>query len=848
MSLTAEESLTSALTKLARTPRLLVCCDYDGTLAPIVEDPTRAHALPEAIAALRSLTSLPATDVAVISGRSLRDLAAFTRLPGEVHLVGSHGTEFDLDFDRGLPTADKRLLLRVRQEVTTQVAGVAGVRLEVKPASVAVHVRRTTPPDGLALVERLKNGVGTWRGVHIKEGKKVIELSVVPGDKGLAMRRLQHDLAASATVFIGDDIGDEAAFALLRGGDVSIKVGRGPSVAKHRIGTPMQVAVLLARLHQERRAWLTGGHAEPIEEHSLISDGATMGLISPAGDVCWLSCPEEDGSATFAAILGDDAAGVFRVRPVHGRQVLSQSYLPRTMILRTRFAGLQVVDYLDHGRGPIAGRTVSRLFRVVSGSEPTEVHFAPRPDFGQATVRLERSSEGLLVFGGPEPMCLRSPGVSWDIREQGRHEHATATFTPGDREVVLELRLGTHDLTDADQTEREIRAMSQSESVAWARQLKLPGVAAESVVRSALSLRALTHPETGVPLAAATLGLPEWLGGVRNWDYRYVWIRDAALTVDALLDLGATTETDEYISWVGDLVAAAGNADQLRPMYTVHGQHVPVEAAVEELPGYAGSRPVRLGNAAHSQLQLDVYGALCYSIAHRAAVRGNATEAELSLLGSCVAAVSHHWHEPDHGIWEIRDVPRHHTHSKMMCWVAVDAAIRTFTLAGAVPDDWQLLADQIALEVRKLGWSEAQGAYVTAYDLAEADAAVLQPLVLGFPAEAGQLEATVRFVETQLRRGQFVYRYRYDDGLPGDEGAMHICAAWLIEAYVAIGWRDDAEDLLAGMLSCTGRTGLLSEQVDPSDGRGLGNHPQAFSHTGLIKAAIAVAKARETGS
>ena len=843
--LSVDPLLDSALLQIARTPRLLVCCDYDGTLAPIVADQTAAYPLPEAVAALRTLSALPATMVAVISGRALRDLAALSRLPAEVHLVGSHGTEFDLGFVRTLEPDQRALRARLLEWLTEVTDRVPGANLEVKPAGVAVHMRNCSDDDAAALHAKLEQGPALWKGIDVKRGKKLLEFSVIAGNKGSAIDILRHEFAASATLFLGDDITDEAGFARLGGIDVGVKVGEGESIASFRLSDPTAVVLVLARLREERWRWFTGGHAQPIEEHALLADGAALALVSPNASICWMCHPGPDGSAVFASLVGDESSGHFTVSPQHGGQPLAQLYLPGTMSVRTRFAGLNVQDYLDTGQGPLAdGTPVTRLIRTLSGTAVAEVVFAPRPEFGMASVSLEAVAEGVIVHGGSEPMVLRSPGVSWDIRGVVGRQEAVALIDPRGGDVVLELRLGTADLSESKVSESDARQASEKYWTSWVSGLTLPEYGREAVARSALTLRALCHRPSGGILAAATMGLPEWVGGIRNWDYRYVWIRDAALTARTLLALGSAEETDAYLAWLHQVVSAATHPENLHPLYMLSGSILPPEAVLDLFPGYAGSRPVRIGNAAQGQVQLDVLGTVCDLVAARARVRGGTIDSEMWLVQACVEVVARRWQEPDHGIWEIRDVPRHHVHSKMMCWIAVDRGIEIFKAYGEVPDAWPILRSAIEADVQANGWDHDIGGFISAYDRREVDAAVLQALVYGFPASEEQIAGTIRAVEAKLRRGSTVYRYRYNDGLPGDEGAMHICAAWLIEAYMLVGQVDDAKELFAGMVAAMGRTGLLSEQVDPRDLRGLGNHPQAYSHSGVAFAAIALDRAR----
>ena len=461
-----------------------------------------------------------------------------------------------------------------------------------------------------------------------------------------------------------------------------------------------------------------------------------------------------------------------------------------------------------------------------------------------ASVSLEAVADGVIVHGGSEPIVLRSPGVLWEIRGVVGRQEAVALIDPRGGDVVLELRLGTTDLNEGKISEPDAREASEKYWSSWVSGLTLPEYGREAVARSALTLRALCHRPSGGILAAATMGLPEWVGGIRNWDYRYVWIRDAALTARTLLALGSEEETDAYLAWLHQVVSAASNPENLHPLYMLSGSILPPEAVLDLFPGYAGSRPVRIGNAAQGQVQLDVLGTVCDLVAARTRVRGKTIESEMWLVQACVEVVARRWQEPDHGIWEIRDVPRHHVHSKMMCWIAVDRGIEIFQAHGQVPEAWPILRSAIEADVQANGWDHEIGGFISAYDRREVDAAVLQAIVYGFPATPEQIAGTIRAVEAKLRRGSTVYRYRYNDGLPGDEGAMHICAAWLIEAYMLVDQIDDAQELFAGMVAAMGRTGLLSEQVDPRDLRGLGNHPQAYSHSGVAFAAIALDRAR----
>jgi len=828
---------------IARTPSLLVCCDYDGTLAPIVEDPRSAIPLPEAVGGLRALSQLPSTTAAVVSGRALRDLAALSRLPSEIHLVGSHGSEFDLDFARDLTTDQSALLGQIDQTCRQLIRDVPGAHLEHKPASVAVHVRAVEDEQGGALLDEVERLAGVLPGVQVRHGKKVLELSVVHSDKAEAVSLLRHRLGASAVLFIGDDLTDESVFADLTGPDLGVKVGEGDTAAGYRVSDPHAVAVLLADVLAERQRWLLGGHAHPIEDYTLLSDGRTVALLSERGGIDWMCAPDPDSPALFAGLLADATAGHFTILPVHGEPPLSTTYVPDTMTARTRWAGLELIDYLDGG--PRLERDDScavRLVRVLSGRQPARVEFVPRPQFSAVPVTIKVVPGGLAVQGASDAICLAAPGVEWTISDGIGGQTATAVIDASASPVVLELRYGTDDVSD--ECAGRARSVVEQSWRDWVEALDLPGVDPEWERRSALTLKGLCYSPTGGVLAAATTSLPEGVGGLRNWDYRYVWIRDAALTVRALVDLGSLAEAEAYLDWLHSVVAAASSPERLHPLYSIHGTELGPEAVLDHLPGYAGSRPVRVGNAAQGQVQLDVFGPVVALIDEVSERRGSVSDAEWDLVEDCVTAVSIRWREPDHGIWEIRDHPRHHVHSRMMCWLAADRGRRIADRRGTARPEWRTLSDDIVEDIERNGFDEELDSYVCAYDRRVADAAVLQGILEGYPASQERIAGTVAFMESQLRYAGGVYRYRYDDGLAGHEGAMHICGAWLAATYVRLGQLDDARQMLSAMFDASGVTRLLPEQIDPTDGRGLGNHPQAYSHLGALAVARELSRAR----
>jgi GH15 family glucan-1,4-alpha-glucosidase len=607
------------------------------------------------------------------------------------------------------------------------------------------------------------------------------------------------------------------------------------------VAAPLDGARVLALLLETRRAWLFGEHALPIERHSMLSNGRTVALLTPDARVSWLCHPRPDSAAIFADLVGGAPAGHFTVAPERGGIPLGQRYRPGTMTVETRWSGLTVTDWLE--APDFTGRADSTLVRSLSGHGKARLQFAPRPEFGQVPASLQPMPDGLFVLGSAEPVTLYSPGVEWEVARDAGYQtaHAVVDLTAAGGQLTCELRFGSHSLDHPTVAIAPRQAKVEQPWRDWAASLKLPGVARDLVLRSALTLRGLCHQATGSILAAATTSLPEEVGGVRNWDYRYCWIRDAAMTARALVDLGSLAEAEGFLRWVdGCVERTGGHPERLHPLYTVEGHELGAEAVIETLPGYAGSRPVRVGNLANHQLQLDVFGPVADLLLAVAGARGSIRPEQWRVLEAMVQAVQRRWHEPDHGLWEARLPPRHHVYSKVMCWMTVDRAVQVARQhTGGERPDWVELRDRIAANILEHGWHDDAGAYTVAYGDADLDASSLWIGLSGLlPDDDPRFLATVLAIEAQLRSGPVVYRYRWDDGLPGREGGFHVCTAWLIEAYLRTGRRADAEELFDQMIATAGPTGLLPEQYDPMAERGLGNHPQAYSHLGLIHCAL----------
>lgn len=843
----ANTDLGDRLDLLAQTPNLLVACDYDGTVAPIVADPMKALPLRETSVALRSLASLAQTEVAVISGRSLRDLAALSRLPAEIHLVGSHGTEFDIGFalelDPDLRAARDRLIEELRELVAAHPA----ITLEKKPASVAVHYRNLDPGAVDTVIARLEEIATLADDLTVRHGKMVCELLVVPTDKGKALTTVRANVGATAVVFLGDDVTDEDAFATLAGPDVGVKVGAGATVAPFRVDSPYEVAILLAALCARRAEWLAGAGVTAIQDHSILSDQRTAALVTPDARITWLCVPKIDSSALFAELLGGPAAGHFTVGPLDADDDPVQTYLDDSLVLQTTWNTLTVTDYLDCSDGRphrMSGRT--DLVRVLEGTGTAVIEFAPRLDFGRFPTKLETRDGGIEIVNAHDLVVLRAPAVEWEVLDHGMHQTATAVVDLDAGPVTLELRCGTASLRPdrADEVQRRDHTISFWRD--WARRLELPRVEPEMVRRSALTLKALCYGPTGAILAAATTSLPESIGGVRQWDYRYCWIRDASLSASALVRLGSIEEAMDLLDWLLRVIENSDvGTERLSPLYTVKGQSLPPEATIEELSGYAGSRPVRVGNAADHQVQLDVFGPVLELIHQLGAVDAPLSTKHWRLVEELVNAVDQRWMEPDQGIWEIRSAPRHHVNSKVMCWVTVDRAIDVAeSVFGRERPEWAELRSRIEADVLTNGWNDEVGHFTTAYDGTDIDASVLAVGLFGLiEAHDPRFAATIAAVETWLREGTTVYRYRHEDGLPGEEGGFNLMTSWLIDAKIMTGDLADAEHLFTNYLELAGPTGLIPEEVDPHTGRGLGNHPQAYSHLGLINNACNLAEA-----
>jgi GH15 family glucan-1,4-alpha-glucosidase len=581
--------------------------------------------------------------------------------------------------------------------------------------------------------------------------------------------------------------------------------------------------------------------SKPIEDYALIGDTRTAALVSRDGSIDWLCLPRFDSGACFAALVGDEENGTWSLAPQGHALAIKRAYREDSMVLETVYdleggGRVRVIDAM------LPGSATPRVLRLVTGEAgrvAMRSSMRIRFDYGQIVPWIHRSSGTVVAIAGPDALALYS-----DVELKGQDLSTVAEFWIGPGERVgfemayfasYEEQPGPSDvataLRRADVFWRE-----------WARTCTYDGPWREIVVRSLLTLKALTDARTGAVLAAPTTSLPEQLGGVRNWDYRYCWLRDATFVLVALLNAGYEEEAFAWRGWL--LRAVAGNPDQIQILYGLRGERRLPEFEAPWLRGYADSRPVRIGNAAAEQLQLDVYGEVADVMyqAHRAGLQPDTDE--WSLTKAVVAAVEKRWSEPDRGLWEVRGPCRPFVHSKVLAWVALDraiCAIEKFGLDGPA-DRWRALRDQIHAEVCAKGYDPKRETFTQSYGSEEIDASsLLIPLVGFLPPSDPRVVGTVAAVERELLVDGFVKRYTQPnidtDGLPPGEGAFYACGFWLADNYVLQKRRKDARALFERLIGTANDVGLLSEEYDCAEKRLVGNFPQAFSHVGLVNTA-----------
>jgi len=582
----------------------------------------------------------------------------------------------------------------------------------------------------------------------------------------------------------------------------------------------------------------------------------TAALVGLDGAIDWCCLPRFDSGSVFAAILDPERGGTWSVRPAV-EWTSTQRYLPRTNILETTFrtAGgvATLTDFMpvgEDGRPSSPHPEIHRQLRCTRGHVPMQMTFMPRFEYGARATRLELLRNGLFATDRTDQVLTLSSAkpVEWVVEQSG----ATARFTiekGEDRWLVL--RYDDDDIHPVDRYESARKLdITAAFWARWAAGVRYSGPFRGMVKRSALVLKLLTHAETGAIIAAPTTSLPETIGGVRNWDYRFVWLRDAAFTLAALDAVGHRREADAFMRFLKKVCRHEGGG-HLQIMYGIDGRRDLVERQLDHLAGYLGSRPVRVGNGAAGQLQLDVYGEVLETadIWRR---NNEMTEGTWRVLRGLVDWVSKNWQLPDSSIWEVRGEVRHYVFSKVMSWVAMDRGIRMaeeLSLEGNTAE-WRVQRDALHAEILERGWSERHQSFTQAYDDDALDAAALAiPMVRFLPWNHPRVQSTVLAVARELTSadGELVYRYRHPDGLEGEEGAFSICTFWLAQALTMIGERERAERVFRRMLRHANHVGLYSEEIDPQSGAFLGNFPQAFTHIALINCAAALSRTQAKG-
>jgi GH15 family glucan-1,4-alpha-glucosidase len=576
-----------------------------------------------------------------------------------------------------------------------------------------------------------------------------------------------------------------------------------------------------------------------VEDYALIGNCQTAALVARDGSVDWLCLPRFDSPACFAALLGTPEHGRWLLGPAAEPRAVRRRYRDGTLVLETEFETSDGVAVVVDGMA--MGVDHPYLFRIVEGRRgevPMEMDLVIRFAYGSLVPWVRRAEDGLVAVGGPDLVRLRTPVA---LRNRDFHTRAAFTVREGER-VPFTLAWYPSHLSPPEDADAE-RAVAETEAWwrTWSDQCRYDGEYTDAVVRSLITLKALTYRPTGGLVAAPTTSLPEQPGGVRNWDYRYCWLRDATFALYALMIGGYSEEARAWRDWL--VRAVAGRPSQAQIVYGVAGERLLPEWELPWLPGFGGAAPVRVGNAASRQFQLDVYGEVMDAMhcTRRAGLPDD--ENAWRVQRALVEYVESAWRDPDEGIWEVRGERRHFTHSKVMAWVALDRAVKGVEQFGLSGDAgrWRALRDTIRDEVCRRGFDDDLGAFVQSYGAKELDASLLMIPLVGFlPATDARVRGTVTAIQAGLVTDGFVARYRTDpaiDGLPPGEGAFLSCTFWLADNLALQGRWKEARDLFERLLAVRNDVGLLSEEFDPRTGRHLGNFPQALSHMALINTA-----------
>jgi len=585
-----------------------------------------------------------------------------------------------------------------------------------------------------------------------------------------------------------------------------------------------------------------------IEDYGLIGDMQSAALVGRNGAIDWLCLPRFDSASCFSAVVGDERHGRWLVAPAGEIRSTSRRYRPGTLVLETDFevadGAVRVIDFMPRrGSGP---PRVMRIVEGLRGTVPMRMDLALRPDYGSITPWVDAAADGIVATAGPDAFRLSTP---LPLSIEDGSVRSDFVIAPGARErLTLTWHLSyeqTPPVEDADSALARTEAWWRE----WSGRCSYEGGYRDEVLTSLIALKAMTSEQTGAVIAAPTTSLPEEIGGVRNWDYRYSWLRDSVLALEALLDAGYTEEAVAYRDYL--LRVGTGDPAAIQIMYGVGGERRLIEFELPHLPGYEGSGPVRIGNAASEQFQLDVYGEVA-AVMSLAVERLGRIEPRLwPRWRAIVDYVETIWRRPDDGIWEARGPQRHYTYSKVMAWVVFDRAVRVAERFGmeAPAERWAAIRDEIHAEVCEQGYDPERHTFTQYYGSKELDASVLNIPIVGFlPGDDERVTGTIDAVWRELGRDSFVSRYstaETDDGLPGDEGQFLACSFWLVNALARNGRVEDARTLFERLIGLSNDLGLLAEEYDVARGRQVGNFPQAFSHLTLILAARAIATAQE---
>ena len=588
----------------------------------------------------------------------------------------------------------------------------------------------------------------------------------------------------------------------------------------------------------------------PIREYALVGDGRTTALIARDGAVDWLCLPNVDSPSVFARVLDAERGGSFRLEPGVPYEA-ERRYQDNSNVLETTFTTaegvVRVTDAMtltdDDRLSPL--RELCRKVEALSGTVPLRWSFDPRFGYGERRTELDRRAGRWFAHSGTECVALGAWNVG-EITANGATVGGELRLREGDS-ALLELSAAHKEpavLPSRDDVERRL-AQTARFWPRWAGRIRYDGPWRDAVVRSVLALKLLVYAPSGAMVAAPTASFPEWIGGSRNWDYRLTWLRDASWALDALIRLGIDDEAHAFFWWF--MHASRVTQPRLQILYKVDGSAHSKERELSELAGYRRSAPVRVGNGAADQVQLDVYGSVLDAIWLYVQDVGHVDGDTGKEIAKIADYVAEHWRERDSGIWEVRAETTHFTQSKALCWVALDRACK-LAERGLIPDRtdrWSAAADEIRAFVDKQSWDAERNSYVRAPDLRELDASLLTLAILSYDDPAGErLRGTVAAVERELRQGPFVYRYRGEDGVGGEEGAFLTCSFWLVDALARQGRLDDARRLMDELVGLANDVGLYSEEIDPKTGEFLGNFPQGLTHLALVNAAHSIEDAQ----